>query len=69
MGDAGPWITDTLNVDPGESHEVAFKADNPGLWMEHCHHLEHAAIGMTLHFMRGVTSPFEISQVAQNRPE
>lgn len=65
-----PWWVDTLNVDPGESYEVAFKADNPGLWMDHCHNLEHAAIGMTLHMSyEGVTSPFEIGHATQNRPE
>lgn len=65
-----PWWVDTLNVDPGESYEVAFVADNPGVWMDHCHNLEHAAIGMTLHLAyEGVTSPFEIGHASQNKPE
>ncbi|MBB6673966.1 multicopper oxidase family protein [Cohnella nanjingensis] len=65
-----PWWVDTLNVDPGESYVVAFKADNPGLWMDHCHNLEHAAIGMTLHLSyEGVISPFEVGHATQNRPE
>jgi FtsP/CotA-like multicopper oxidase with cupredoxin domain len=41
-----PVIKDTLNVQPGESYEVAFEADNPGDWMFHCHELHHAAGGM-----------------------
>lgn len=46
-----PWWTDTLNVTPGETYEVAFRADNPGLWMDHCHNLDHAALGMTMHLL------------------
>ena len=37
---------DTLPVAPDETVEVAFVADNPGLWMFHCHILEHQAAGM-----------------------
>ena len=40
---------DTLNVRPGETYEVAFKADNEGEWMFHCHELHHAAAGMMTH--------------------
>jgi len=41
-----PVIKDTLNVKPGEEYVVAFRADNPGHWMFHCHELHHAAAGM-----------------------
>ena len=27
--DGSPWWTDTLNVAPGETYEIAFTADNP----------------------------------------
>lgn len=37
---------DTLLVKPGEKYVIAFKADNPGLWVQHCHELHHAAGGM-----------------------
>lgn len=37
---------DTLQVKPGEKYVVAFKADNPGDWVQHCHELHHAAAGM-----------------------
>jgi FtsP/CotA-like multicopper oxidase with cupredoxin domain len=33
-------------VAPGERVEVALVADNPGLWMLHCHVLEHQGSGM-----------------------
>ncbi|NOV02613.1 multicopper oxidase family protein [Paenibacillus planticolens] len=29
-----PWWSDTLDVQPGETYEVAFVADNPGLWID-----------------------------------
>ena len=37
---------DTVLVDPGESVDIAFVADNPGDWMFHCHILEHQLGGM-----------------------
>jgi plastocyanin len=65
-----PWWADTLNVAPGESYEVAFRADNPGIWMDHCHTLDHAAEGMTMHLgYEGVTTPFEAGRATGNRPE
>ncbi len=39
------WL-DTVLVDPEESVEVAFVADNPGDWLFHCHMLEHMEAGM-----------------------
>jgi FtsP/CotA-like multicopper oxidase with cupredoxin domain len=40
-----PW-RDTVMVDPADTVEIAFVADNPGLWMLHCHVLEHQDAGM-----------------------
>ena len=37
---------DTVNIAPGESLTVEFKADNPGQWLIHCHNLYHAEAGM-----------------------
>ncbi len=37
---------DTLLLKPDESYTIAFKADNPGEWVQHCHELHHAAAGM-----------------------
>lgn len=39
-------IKDTLNIKPGEEYVVAFRADNPGRWVFHCHELHHAEAGM-----------------------
>ena len=39
------WWVDSLEVDPGESYDLVFVADNPGVWMFHCHNLPHARAG------------------------
>jgi FtsP/CotA-like multicopper oxidase with cupredoxin domain len=65
-----PWWVDSLNVEDGEAYDIAFRADNPGLWMDHCHNLEHAADGMVAHLMyEGWDTPFRIGGDADNRPE
>lgn len=65
-----PWWTDTLNVRPGESYVVAFRANNPGIWMYHCHNLRHAADGLTTHLVyAGVSTPFRIGDAPGNDPE
>lgn len=65
-----PWWSDTLFVAPGETYEVAFRADNPGIWMDHCHNLIHASVGMSMHLAyEGVTSPFELGGESYNHPE
>lgn len=37
---------DTVLIAPGERYDIAFVADNPGVWMAHCHIENHAANGM-----------------------
>jgi FtsP/CotA-like multicopper oxidase with cupredoxin domain len=65
-----PWWPDTLEVKPGEEYVVAFRADNPGIWMDHCHNLKHAAAGLTMHLAyAGVSTPFDIGDVTHNHPE
>jgi FtsP/CotA-like multicopper oxidase with cupredoxin domain len=65
-----PWSTDTLLMLPHERYSVAFRANNPGLWMLHCHNLEHAANGLTMHVMyTGVTTPYRAGKSAHNDPE
>jgi FtsP/CotA-like multicopper oxidase with cupredoxin domain len=65
-----PWWSDTLNVEPGERYEVAFLANNPGIWMDHCHNLDHAAAGLTMHVAyMGVMTPFMTGGKAHNHPE
>jgi FtsP/CotA-like multicopper oxidase with cupredoxin domain len=65
-----PWWVDSLDVADGESYDIAFRADNPGIWMDHCHDLPHAADGLVVHLMyEGVTTPFMVGGRAGNEPE
>ncbi len=65
-----PWLVDSLEVGIGETYEIAFVADNPGLWMDHCHNLPHAVEGLVAHLMYDdVHSSFLIGGDGGNRPE
>jgi FtsP/CotA-like multicopper oxidase with cupredoxin domain len=65
-----PWWVDSLDVQSGESYDVAFVADNPGIWMDHCHNLPHAQQGLVAHLMyEGVTEPFRVGGDTANEPE
>jgi FtsP/CotA-like multicopper oxidase with cupredoxin domain len=65
-----PMWVDSLEVGRGESYEIAFVADNPGIWMDHCHDLEHAVDGLVAHLAyTGVYTPYLIGGAASNEPE
>ena len=53
-----------------ESYDIAFVANNPGIWIDHCHNLPHATQGLIAHLMyQGVSTPFTIGGRAGNEPE
>lgn len=63
------WL-DTLLVRPGETWEVAFRTDNPGVWMDHCHIPFHATSGMMMHLQyEGVRTSFDAGAASGNVPE
>ena len=65
-----PWWVDSLNVAAGESYDIAFVADNPGVWMDHCHNLPHAAEGLVAHVMYfNVRTQFMLGGTSKNKPE
>ena len=65
-----PWWVDSLNVENGDDFVIAFVADNPGIWMDHCHNLPHAREGLMTHLMyEGVTTPFLLGRDSGNEPE
>ena len=37
---------DTVNVRPGETVSILFRHEHAGLWMYHCHILQHEDAGM-----------------------
>ncbi|MCL6443770.1 MAG: multicopper oxidase family protein [Alicyclobacillus sp.] len=61
-----PIFLDTLEVLPGETYDIAFKADNPGLWMFHCHDLHHASSGMDMILQyEGVSDPYNMKDMSE----
>ena len=65
-----PWWFDSLNVENGESYDIAFVADNPGIWMDHCHQLSTPPTGLVAHLMyEGIDTPYLVGGPAGNSPE
>lgn len=65
-----PIVKDTINLEPGDEYVVAFKADNPGNWLFHCHDLHHATAGMIdVIKYDGYKSNFTPDPNAKNKPE
>jgi FtsP/CotA-like multicopper oxidase with cupredoxin domain len=65
-----PWVVDSLDVGRDETYEIAFVADNPGIWLDHCHDLPHATEGLVAHLAyTGVYTPFRIGGPGANEPE
>mgnify|MGYP000258113262 CR=1 FL=1 len=46
----GAIYKDTISVNPNEYVDVAVKYTNPGMWMVHCHVLDHEDGGMMMEF-------------------
>lgn len=45
-----PGPLDTIHVGGDDELELFTMFDNPGLWLGHCHILEHAELGMMTSF-------------------
>ncbi|MNG30737.1 Multicopper oxidase mco [compost metagenome] len=41
-----PYFTDTYLLGKNERAQVALVADNPGVWMFHCHVIDHMETGL-----------------------
>ena len=41
-----PWYTDTYLLGKNETVRIALVADNPGVWMFHCHVIDHMETGL-----------------------
>jgi FtsP/CotA-like multicopper oxidase with cupredoxin domain len=65
-----PWWMDSLDVGDNETYVVAFVADNPGIWVDHCHNLKHAAEGLLAHLAyTDVGTPYRVGGKVGNQPE
>ena len=68
--EGSPIHLDSILVGPHETWTVAFLADNPGLWMIHCHILVHAAYGLSaMVSYGGIWTPYSIGTLSGNFPE
>jgi len=66
----GPLWVDSVDVKDDETIDLVFRADNPGIWMDHCHALPHAAEGLLAHLMyEGYTTPYRVGGKTANHPE
>lgn len=65
-----PIYLNTLDIGEHTTYDIGFIANNPGLWMIHCHNLVHAASGMDMMLnYEGVTTPFTVGNQSGNHPD
>ncbi|BCL84193.1 putative oxidase (copper-binding protein) [Ktedonobacteria bacterium brp13] len=65
-----PVRLDTILVPPHQSYDIGFLANNPGIWMLHCHNLLHANWGMDMMVMYdNYTTPFTVGKASGNSPD
>jgi FtsP/CotA-like multicopper oxidase with cupredoxin domain len=65
-----PVYLDTLLIGPKETYDIAFHANNPGLWMFHCHNLVHANWGMDMMLVYpNISTPYLIGPQSGNLPD
>lgn len=64
-----PVYRSTLLVGKQETYDIAFSADNPGLWMLHCHNLGHAANGMDMMITYEGVTPYAVGKKTGNHPD
>jgi len=65
-----PIHLDSVLVGPRQTVDVAFAANNPGVWMFHGHVLLHTDMGMTtsINYV-GYSTPIEMGTRSGNMPE
>ncbi|MBA2395936.1 MAG: multicopper oxidase family protein [Ktedonobacteraceae bacterium] len=65
-----PVYLDTVLVPPHTRYDIAFLANNPGVWMLHCHNLLHANWGMDMMVMySNVSTPYTVGKISGNSPD
>jgi len=64
-----PVRLDTVLVYPHETYDIAFVANNPGIWMIHCHNFLHANWGMDMMLMYNISTPYTTGTASKNFPD
>ncbi|PKS11058.1 hypothetical protein jhhlp_002819, partial [Lomentospora prolificans] len=63
---SSPLRRDTIDVNSVSSARIRFRADNPGVWLFHCHLEWHVPMGLVATF---IESPFEVQKMIRNIPK
>lgn len=65
-----PIRLDTILVQPHTTYDIAFVANNPGIWMIHCHNFLHANWGMDMMLAYdGYSTPYTTGTQSENFPD
>lgn len=64
-----PVRLDTVLIPPHTSYDIAFIANNPGIWMLHCHNFLHANWGMDMMVSYNVSTPYTVGSTSGNFPD
>ena len=65
-----PVRLDTVLVQPHSTYDIAFLANNPGIWMIHCHNFTHANWGMDMMVdYYGYSTPYTVGTASGNFPD
>jgi FtsP/CotA-like multicopper oxidase with cupredoxin domain len=65
-----PVLLDTILVYPHATVDIGFVANDPGIWMLHCHNFLHANFGMDMMLTyQGYTTPYSIGTLSGNFPD
>jgi FtsP/CotA-like multicopper oxidase with cupredoxin domain len=65
-----PILLDTMIVYPHATVDIGFVANNPGIWMIHCHNFLHANFGMDMMLdYEGYSTPYTIGSASGNFPD
>ena len=65
-----PIRLDTVLIPPHSTYDIAFVANNPGIWMIHCHNFLHANWGMDMMLVYyGYTTPYTVGTSTGNFPD
>ncbi len=65
-----PVRLDTVLVQPHTTVDIGFVANNPGIWMIHCHNFLHANFGMDMMIdYYGYSTPYTVGSASGNFPD
>lgn len=65
-----PIRLDTILIAPHTNYDIAFVANNPGIWMIHCHNFLHANWGMDMMLVYyGYSTPYTVGTQSGNFPD